>query len=162
MVKKAKSGRWLKGLVVFFVLMSFATIGGGIYLFVKNFDLKFRGVNTTGVLIDYVRSDTKQTNRDQARYNQIDNHYYPVFRYLVNGDSITSQMKSASEEASLFPGDLAELVYSPSDPNFYAFPENVNQGILVALLCTLMGFVVLFLVIYLAKNYKKLKVESNS
>jgi hypothetical protein len=50
--------------------MSFTAISGGIYLFVKNFELKFKGVKTTGVFIDYVQSETKQTNRDQARYNQ--------------------------------------------------------------------------------------------
>jgi biopolymer transport protein ExbB/TolQ len=154
------AGCWIKGLVLFFVLLSFATIAGGIYLFAKNFDLKFNGVKTQGIFIDYVHSESQQTNRDQARYNQIDLHYFPVFRYEVNGDSITSQMKSGGDDAILFPGGLADIVYSPSDPSFYAFPQDVNQGMMVALLCTLMGLVVLFLTIYITKNFNKLKVDS--
>ncbi|MBK6952346.1 MAG: hypothetical protein IPO32_09465 [Crocinitomicaceae bacterium] len=160
MEKKKNGGCWIKGLVVFFVLMSLGTAGAGVYLFVKNFDLKFNGIKTQGVFIEYVRSETQQTNRDQARYNQVDIHYYPVFRYEVNGDSITSQMNSGGDDAVLFPGDLAEIVYSPSDPSYCGFVEDVNQGIIVATLCTLMGLVVLFLTVYITKNFNKLKADS--
>lgn len=162
MEKKIKGGCWIKGIVVFFVLMSFATIGGGIYLVAKNFDLKFNGVKTQGVFSNYERTETQQTNRDQARYNQTDIHYYPIFRYEVNGDSITSQMKSGGDEASLFPGDEVEIVYSPSDPFFYGFPEDVNQSIGVGLICTALGVVILFLVIYISRNFNKLRVDSDT
>lgn len=162
MEKKVTGGCWIKGIVVFFVLMSLAAIVGGIYLFTKNVNLKFSGVKTQGVFMYYERSESQQTNRDQARYNQVDVYYYPVFRYAVNGDSITAKVNAGSEDASFYPGDLAEIVYSPSDPSFIGFPESVNKGMLVALLCTGLGSVILFLVIYLVKNFDRLKVDSET
>lgn len=143
-----------------FVLMGLAALGGGVYLFTKNIDLKFNGVKTQAVFVYYERSESEQTNRDQARYNQTDIYYYPVFRYAVNSDSVTAKVGSGNQETPFYPGDIAEILYSPSDPMFIGFSEDVNQGILVALLCALMGFGVLFLTVYITKHFKKLKEDS--
>jgi hypothetical protein len=69
-------------------------------------------------------------------------------------------VSSGNQDAPLYPGDIAEIVYSHSDPTFIGFSEDVNQGMLVALLCTLMGLVVLFLTVYITKHFKKLKPDS--
>lgn len=150
-----KNGCIIKSIVGFFLVMGILAFTGGIYVMSKNFDLKFNGIKTTGVLIDYHYSESEQTVRDQSRYNQVDIYYYPVFRFAINGDSLTSKMNSGSEEAPLSPGDEAEILYSPSDPEYIGFPENVNNGIVVGILCMFLGLVGLIITILLAKNFRK-------
>jgi hypothetical protein len=100
---------------ILLLIAGIVLLGGGIFLLIKNIKLNKNGVKIEAEIIDVKKK--QQTTTDTDGYSTSSEMYYPIFRYIYEGQEYTKESSlGVSNSKKYSKGDKLNIVFMSDKP----------------------------------------------
>jgi hypothetical protein len=131
---------WYVLIYVVFFSMAIAAFVGGIVILYKNFDLKYNGVFTQGIVTAWKTSHTSMHDRTSASLHTSDgSHNFPVISYEANKTKIITATRSSADDDGITIGDKVQIVYRRSEPDYVELQSHISESFISGGVCLFIG-----------------------
>ncbi|MBL7898115.1 MAG: DUF3592 domain-containing protein [Crocinitomicaceae bacterium] len=143
------------GVTIIFGIFLLGVLIAGVFFIRDNVDLARNGITAEATVVGLEISESIQNDEDMPNYNEKVYHTHLIAEFQVADTVLRATTISAFENPPAQIGEKVEIVYLPNLPEFADLSDQIEENIIMGIICTLIGTAGMICMFFLIRYFRR-------